>query len=72
MAPLRFDKARIEALLAETARQLEGEWLLVGLAGTAAERLALMNLAASAGIPADAGRQDWRAKLEEMLRGRVP
>jgi hypothetical protein len=63
MAPLRFDKARIEAFLALASEQLEGEWLLIGgaaaaawfamarttedvdligLAGTAAERLALI------------------------------
>jgi hypothetical protein len=27
MAPLRFDKARIEALLAAASEQLDGEWL---------------------------------------------
>lgn len=100
MAPLRFDKARIEALLAEAARQLEGEWLLVGgaaaaawfssarttedidlvgLAGTSAERLALMNLAASAGIPVEAVNSaadffvrkidGWRDELVPLVRG---
>jgi len=75
MAPLRFDKARIEALLAAASEQLDGEWLLiggaaaatwfavarttedvdlVGLAGTSAERLALMELASSAGLPVEA------------------
>jgi hypothetical protein len=69
MVPLRFDKARIEALLALAAEQLDGDWLLiggaaaaawfsvarttedvdlVGLAGTAAERLVLFACAARA------------------------
>jgi hypothetical protein len=36
MAPLRFDKARIEALLAAASEQLDGEWRLIGGAAAAA------------------------------------
>jgi hypothetical protein len=100
MVPLRFDKARIEALLAVASEQLDGEWLLiggaaaaawfsvarttedvdlVGLAGTAAERLALMDLASSAGLPIEAVNSaadffvrkidGWRDELVPLLRG---
>jgi hypothetical protein len=100
MVPLRFDKARIEALIALAAEQLEGDWLLiggaaaaawfsvsrttedvdlVGLAGTSAERLALMNLASSAGIPIEAVNsaadffvrkiEGWRGELVPLVRG---
>lgn len=100
MAPLRFDKARIEALLTEAARQLEGEWLLVGgaaaaawfsnerttedidlvgLTGTSAERLALMNLATSVGLPVEVVNSaadffvrkidGWRSELVLLVRG---
>jgi hypothetical protein len=100
MVPLRFDKARIEALLALAAEQLDGEWLviggaaaaawfsvarttedvdLVGLAGTSAERLALMNLAASAGVPVEAVNSaadffvrkidGWRNELVPLVQG---
>jgi hypothetical protein len=100
MVPLRFDKARIEALLALAAEQLDGDWLLiggaaaaawfsvtrttedldlVGLAGTSAERHALMNLAASAGLPVEAVNSaadffvrridGWREELVPLVRG---
>jgi hypothetical protein len=100
MVPLRFDKARIEALLALAAEQLDGDWLLiggaaaaawfsvarttedvdlVGLAGTSAERLALMDLAASAGLPIEAVNSaadffirkidGWRDELVPLVRG---
>lgn len=100
MAPVRFDKARIEALLAAAAEQLDGEWLLiggaaaaawfsvarttedidlVGLAGTSAERLALMDLAAGAGLPVEAVNSaadffvrkidGWRDELVPLVRG---
>lgn len=100
MAPLQFDKARIEALLAAASVELEGEWLLlggaaaaawfsvarttedidlVGLAGTAAERLALMNLATASGIPVEAVNSaadffvrridGWREELVPLIRG---
>jgi len=36
VAPLRFDKPRIEALLAAVSQQLDGEWLLIGGAAAAA------------------------------------
>jgi hypothetical protein len=36
MAPLRFDRTRIEAFLALASEQLEGEWLLIGGAAAAA------------------------------------
>jgi hypothetical protein len=36
VAPLRFDKARIEKLLAVASEQLDGEWLLIGGAAAAA------------------------------------
>jgi len=36
MAPLRFDRARIEAFLTLASEQLEGEWLLIGGAAAAA------------------------------------
>jgi hypothetical protein len=100
MAPLRFDKARIEALLAAASEQLDGEWLLiggaaaatwfsvarttedvdlVGLAGTSAERLALMDLASRAGLPVEAVNSaadffvrkidGWRDELVPLVRG---
>lgn len=100
MVPLRFDKARIDGLVALAADQLEGDWLLiggaaaatwfsaarttedvdlVGLAGSADERLALMNLAASAGIPVEAVNSaadffvrridGWRDELVVLVRG---
>lgn len=100
MAPLLFDKARIDALLAAAAARLDGEWLLiggaaaatwffvgrttedvdlVGLAGTPAERLALMDLASDAGLPIEAVNSagdffvrkidGWRDELVPLLRG---
>jgi hypothetical protein len=100
MAPLQFDKARIEAFLALASEQLDGEWLLVGgavaaawfstarttedvdlvgLAGTPAERLALMNLASSAGLPVEAVNSaadffvrridGWRDQIVPLVRG---
>lgn len=100
MAPLRFDKARIDALLAMASEHLDGEWLLiggaaaaawysfarttedvdlVGLAGTSEERLALMNLATSAGLPVEAVNSagdffvrripSWRDELVPLIRG---
>jgi hypothetical protein len=100
MAPLQFDKARIEALLALAAEHLDGEWLLiggaaaaawfsiarttddvdlVGLTGSSEERLALMNLASSAGYPVEAvnsagdffvRRIDrWRDEIVPFIRG---
>jgi hypothetical protein len=100
MVPLRFDKARIEALLAVASEQLDGEWLLiggaaaaawfsttrttedvdlVGLAGTPTERLALMDLASSAGLPVEAVNSaadffvrkidGWRDELVPLVRG---
>ena len=100
MAPLRFDKARIEALLAMASEQLDGEWLLiggaaaatwfsvarttedvdlVGLAGTSAERLALMDLASNAGFPIEAVNSaadffvrkidGWRDELVPLVQG---
>jgi hypothetical protein len=100
MVPLRFDKARIEALLALAAEQLDGDWLviggaaaaawfsvarttedvdLIGLAGTSAERLALMSLAASAGVPVEAVNSaadffvrkidGWRNELVPLVQG---
>jgi hypothetical protein len=100
MAPLQFDKARIEAFLALASEQLDGEWLviggaaaaawfsmarttedvdLVGLAGTQAERLALMNLASSAGLPVEAVNSaadffvrridGWRDQIVPLVRG---
>jgi hypothetical protein len=103
MVPLRFDKARIEALLGLVAAQLDGDWLLiggaaaaawfavgrttedvdlVGLAGTSAERLALMNLASSAGLPIEAVNSaadffvrkidGWRDELVPLVQGRAP
>jgi hypothetical protein len=100
MVPLRFDKARIEALLALAAEQLEGEWLLIGgaavaawfsvgrttedvdligLAGSSAERFALMDLASRAGLPIEAVNSaadffvrkidGWRDELVPLVRG---
>lgn len=100
MAPLHFDKARIEALLTAASEQLDGEWLLiggaaaatwfsvarttedvdlVGLAGTSAERLALMDLATRAGLPVEAVNSaadffvrkidGWRDELVPLVRG---
>lgn len=100
MVPLRFDKARIEQLLALATEQLEGDWLLIGgaaaaawfsaarttedvdlvsLAGTSAQRLALMNLADSAGLPIEAVNSaadffvrkidGWRDELVPLVRG---
>jgi hypothetical protein len=100
MAPLRFDKMRIETLLALASEQLDGEWLLiggaaaatwfsvarttddidlVGLAGSAEERLALMNLASSAGYPVEVVNSaadffvrritGWRDELVPLVRG---
>jgi hypothetical protein len=97
---LRFDKARIEELLAAASEQLDGEWLLiggaaaatwfsiarttedvdlVGLAGTAAERLALMNLATRIGVPIEAVNSaadffvrkidGWRDELVPLVTG---
>ena len=100
MVPLRFDKARIAALLERAGAQLTGDWLLIGgaaaaawfsaerttedvdligLAGTSAERLALMDLAVEAGIPIEAVNSaadffvrridGWRAELVPLVRG---
>ena len=100
MAPLRFDRQRVERLLALAGERLPGEWLLVGgaaaaawfsperttedidligLAGTQAERFALMDLAVEAGIPVEAVNSaadffvrrvaDWRDQLVELHRG---
>jgi len=100
MAPLWFDKARIDALLAMASERLDGDWLLiggaaaatwfavarttedvdlVGLAGTSAERLALMNLAIEAGLPVEAVNSagdffvrridGWRDELVPLVRG---
>jgi hypothetical protein len=97
---LRFDKARIEELLAAASEQLDGKWLLIGgaaaatwfsvtrttedvdlmgLAGTAAERLALMNLATSLGLPVEAVNSaadffvrkidGWRDELVPLVTG---
>lgn len=100
MAPLRFDRARIQAIVQLVGERLEGEWLLigggaaaawfapsrttedldlVGLAGTQAERFALMELAADAGIPIEAVNSaadyfvrritGWRDELVVLARG---
>lgn len=100
MVPLRFDRARIQALLELAGERLTGEWLLIGgaaaaawfapvrttedidligLGGSLAERLALMDLAASAAIPIEAVNSaadffirridDWREHLVLLHRG---
>lgn len=100
MVPLRFDRARIQALLELAGERLTGEWLLIGgaaaaawfapvrttedldligLGGSLAERLALMDLAASAAIPIEAVNsaadffirriEDWREQLVLLHRG---
>jgi hypothetical protein len=98
--PLRFDKPRIDELLALAAERLDGGWLLiggaaaaawfattrttedidlVGLEGTSAERLALMNLASDAGIPVEVVNsaadffvrkiEGWRDELVPLIQG---
>ena len=100
MVPLRFDRARIQALLELAGDRLTGEWLLIGgaaaaawfspvrttedidligLAGSQAERLALMELAESAAIPVEAVNSaadfylrridGWREQLVPLHRG---
>src|SRR5258707_8577201 len=100
MAPIRFDRARVEAFLALAAERVDGEWLLIGgaaaaawfapgrttedldligLGGTQAERFALMELAAEAGIPIEAVNSaadffvrripGWRDELVVLVRG---
>jgi hypothetical protein len=100
VVPLRFDRARIQALLELAGERLTGEWLLIGgaaaaawfapvrttedidligLGGSLAERLALMDLAASAAIPIEAVNSaadffirridDWREQLVLLHRG---
>lgn len=102
MAPLRFDRARIQDLLSLAADRLDGEWLviggsaaaawfaadrttedvdMIGLAGTQAERFALMELAAEAGLPIEAVNSaadffvrkipDWRDQLVPLLQRRA-
>lgn len=102
MIPLRFDRSRIQRVLAEAAARLEGEWLLIdgaaaaawfsdgrttedldliGLGGTQAERLALMEFAVSLGLPVEAVNSaadffvrkiaDWRQQLEPLVSGRA-
>jgi hypothetical protein len=96
----RFDRSRIQALLALAGDRLDGDWLLVGggaaaawfsparttedldlvgLAGTQAERFALMNLAVEAAIPIEAVNSaadffvrriaGWRDELVVLVRG---
>ncbi len=102
MAPLRFDRARIQDLLELAADRLDGEWLvaggsaaavwfatdrttedvdMIGLAGTQAERFALMELAAEAGLPIEAVNSaadffvrkipDWRDQLVPLVQRRA-
>ncbi|MBA3392889.1 MAG: hypothetical protein H0T89_09610 [Deltaproteobacteria bacterium] len=102
MAPLRFDRARIQDLLELAADRLDGEWLviggsaaaawfatdrttedvdMIGLAGTQAERFALMELASEAGLPIEAVNSaadffvrkipDWRDQLVVLLQRRA-
>ncbi len=100
MAPLRYDRSRIQALLELVGERLDGEWLLIGggaaaawfapsrttedldligLGGTQAERLALMDLAVTAAIPIEAVNSaadffvrridGWRDQLIALHRG---
>jgi hypothetical protein len=85
VVPLRFDRARIQALLELAGERLSGEWLLIGgaaaaawfspvrttedidligLGGSLAERLSLMDLAASAAILSAVDLDDCLALLE--------
>jgi hypothetical protein len=100
VAPLRFDRSRIQSLIELAGDRLTGEWLLIGgaaaaawfapvrttedidligLGGSQAERLALMELAESAAIPIEAVNtaadfylrriDGWRDQLVPLHRG---